>query len=242
MKTKQLIEIENVKGANRVLKNLLERTRTEIVGIGLFYGKPGLGKTRWMTKTAMENGFIYLRLEVNITTKDFLRELLTRLLHKTMPYYQVKGTQNEIYNQILDILQRDQNITILIDEIDYAFNNDKILESIRDMADQSLATFVLAGMESSREGLLKHSPHFFSRTCATHLFRELSFEDTEMVVREICEVKICSGIIKFIYTKSNGSMRIINKYIDAIEKIARKMKRSELTFSEIKDIISKLEA
>ena len=160
MKTKQLIEIENVKGANRVLKNLLERTRTEIVGIGLFYGKPGLGKTRWMTKTAMENGFIYLRLEVNITTKDFLRELLTRLLHKTMPYYQVKGTQNEIYNQILDILQRDQNITILIDEIDYAFNNDKILESIRDMADQSLATFVLAGMESSREGLLKHSPHF----------------------------------------------------------------------------------
>ena len=112
MKTKQLIEIENVKGANRVLKNLLECTRTEIVGIGLFYGKPGLGKTRWMTKTAMENGFIYLRLEVNITTKDFLRELLTRLLHKTMPYYQVKGTQNEIYNQILDILQRDQNITI----------------------------------------------------------------------------------------------------------------------------------
>ncbi|MCL2064096.1 MAG: ATP-binding protein, partial [Candidatus Cloacimonetes bacterium] len=187
MKTKQLIEIENVKGANRVLKNLLERTRTEIVGIGLFYGKPGLGKTRWMTKTAMENGFIYLRLEVNITTKDFLRELLTRLLHKTMPYYQVKGTQNEIYNQILDILQRDQNITILIDELDYAFNNEKILESIRDMADQSLATFVLAGMETSRERLLKHSPHFFSRTCATHLFRELSFEDTEMVIREICD-------------------------------------------------------
>ncbi|MCL2065571.1 MAG: hypothetical protein FWG98_14525, partial [Candidatus Cloacimonetes bacterium] len=108
--------------------------------------------------------------------------------------------------------------------------------------DQSLATFVLAGMESSREGLLKHSPHFFSRTCATHLFRELSFEDTEMVVREICEVKICPEIIKFIYIKSNGSMRIINKYIDAIEKIARKMKKTELIFSEIKDIINKLEA
>jgi len=155
--------------------------------------------------------------------------------------YQVKGTQNEIYNQILDILQRDQNITILIDEVDYAFNNEKILESIRDMADQSLATFVLAGMESSREGLLKHSPHFFSRTCATYFFRELNLEDTEMVIREICDVKVCPEIIKYIYTKSNGSMRIINKYIDAIEKIARKMKRSELGFSEIKDIISKLE-
>ena len=59
MKTKQLIEIENVKGANRVLKNLLERTRTEIVGIGLFYGKPGLWQNKMDDKDSYGE-WIYL--------------------------------------------------------------------------------------------------------------------------------------------------------------------------------------
>jgi Cdc6-like AAA superfamily ATPase len=135
MKTRQLIEIENVKGANRVLKNLLERTRTENVGIGLFYGRAGLGKTRWSTKTAQENGYVYLRLEVNITPKDFVRDILSKLLHKTMPYYNVKGTLNECYNQVLDILQRDQNIVLVLDEIDYGFSNERILATVRDWAD-----------------------------------------------------------------------------------------------------------
>ena len=150
MKIKQIVEIENVKNANRVLKNLLERTRTENVGLGLFYGRAGLGKTRWATRTAQDNGYVYLRLESNITTKDFLRDLLSKLLYKTMPYSEVNGTQNEMYNQILDILQRDQDLTFLIDEVDYGFTNEKILATIRDWCDQSLVTFVLIGMERAK--------------------------------------------------------------------------------------------
>ena len=60
MKIKQLVETENVKSANRMLKNLLERTRTENVGLGLFYGRPGFGKTRWAIKTAQDNGYVYI--------------------------------------------------------------------------------------------------------------------------------------------------------------------------------------
>ena len=105
MKTHQLIEIENVKNANRALKNLLERPRTEIVGLGLFYGKPGLGKTRWAWKTAYDNDYIYLRLEANMTIKDFIGNILSKLLQNSMPDYEVKGNRNELYQQVLDILQ-----------------------------------------------------------------------------------------------------------------------------------------
>src|SRR5215469_3245867 len=135
MKVNQLIEIENVRGANRVLKNLLERTRTENVGLGLFYGRPGLGKTRWSSKTAQENGYVYLRLEANLTTKEFLTHLLSKLIYKTMPDYVVIGSRNEVYNQILDILQRNQDTVVIIDEIEYGFANNKMLATIRDMAD-----------------------------------------------------------------------------------------------------------
>jgi hypothetical protein len=37
-------------------------------------------------------------------------------------------------------------------------------------------------------------------------------------------------------------MRIVNKYIDAIERIGKRMKKTELAFDEIKDIIVRVEA
>ena len=187
MKIKQLVEIENVKNANRVLRNLLDRPKTEVVGLGLFYGRAGLGKTRWATKTAQENGYIYIRLETNITTKDFLRELLSKLLHKTMPYYEVRGTCNEIYNQILDYLQSHQDTVILVDELDYGFSNEKILATIRDLVDQSLATFALISMEESKEKLVRMRSHFFDRTNAfgslSHYHRKIPTKYSRQFVR-----------------------------------------------------------
>jgi DNA transposition AAA+ family ATPase len=241
MKVKQLVEIENVKGSSRVLKNLLERTRTENVGLGLFYGRAGLGKTRWATRIAQDNGYIYMRLESNITTKDFLRGLLCKLLYKSMPYYEVKGTMNEIYNQILDILQRDQEIVIFIDEIDYGFSNERILATIRDLADQSLVTFVLVGMERAKAKLMRMDAHYFDRCNAFFEFKPLSIDCAEKILSEICEVGVDKQITKFIHSQCNGTMRIVNKYIDALERIGKRMKKSELSFDEIKDIIVRVE-
>jgi len=242
MKIRQLVEIENVKGSNRVLRNLLERTRTENVGLGLFYGRAGLGKTRWASRTAQDNGYIYLRLESNITPKDFLRDLLSKLVYKTMPYYEVRGTQNEIYNQILDILQRDQDIVIFVDEVDYGFSNEKILATLRDLADQSLVTFVLVGMEQSKQKLMRMNAHYFDRCNAFFEFKPLTLECAEKIIKELCEVLVDKEIIKFIHSKCNGTMRIVNKYIDALERIAKRLKKDELSFSEIKDIIVRVEA
>ena len=242
MKIKQLVEIDNVKGANRVFKNLLERTRTENVGLGLFYGRAGLGKTRWATKIAQDNGYVYLRLESNITPKDFLRNLLTKLLHKTMPYYEVTGTQNELYNQILDILQNDQDIVVFVDELDYGFSNEKILATIRDLADQSLVTFVLVGMEKSKEKLSKMNAHYFDRCNGFFEFKPLTLPDAQKIINELCDVIVDNDIVKYIHSRCNGTMRIINKHIDAIERISKRMNRTELLFADIKDILTKVEA
>ena len=242
MKIRQLVEIENVKGANRVLKNLLERTRTENVGLGLIYGRAGLGKTRWASRTAQDNGYIYLRLESNITPKDFLRSLLLKLVERTMPYYEVRGTQNEIYNQILDICQREPDMVIFVDEIDYGFTNEKILATIRDLVDQSLVTFVLIGMERAKEMLLRLNAHFFDRCGAYYVFMPLSLDDAEKILKELCNVLVDIEIIKYIHQRSNGTIRILNKYIDAIERIGKRMKKHELGYDEIKDIIIRLEA
>ena len=241
MKTQQLVQTENVINANKVLKNLLNRTRTEVVGLGLFYGKAGFGKSRWGIKTAFNNGFIYHRLEQNITLKDFLRDLLAKLLHNSNPDCEIKGNKNQLYNQILDILQSDQNITVLIDEVDYAFQNKHILSSIRDWVDQSLATFILIGMDKSRDKLLRISPHFFNRCNSIFEFSPLSLHDTEKILKEICEVNLDNETIKFVHSKCGGTFRIIIKFLEAIERISKRLKKDELLFDDIKDIISKVE-
>jgi Holliday junction resolvasome RuvABC ATP-dependent DNA helicase subunit len=241
MKSHKLIEIDNVVIANRVLKNLLNRTRTESVGLGLFYGKAGLGKTRWAWKTALENQYIYMRLECNATVKDFMTSLLSKLLYNTNQNSKVKGTHNDIYNQILDILQNDQNIVIFCDEIDYGFQKKKILATIRDLIDQSLATFVLIGMEQAKEKLKAMHSHYFDRCGSFMLFKELKYEDAEKLLKEVCEVAVDLETIKYVFSRCNGTMRILNKYIESLERIGKRLKKNELTFEEIKDIITKVE-
>jgi predicted AAA+ superfamily ATPase len=241
MKTHQLIEIENVKNANRVLKNLLDRTRTEIVGLGLFYGKAGLGKSRWAWKTAFENQYVYLRLESNANTKDFLKALLAKLQRNTNPYCEIKGTQNDIYNQILDILQSDQNIVVFLDEIEYGFHNRKILATVRDFVDMSLATFVLIGMDKAKIKLKAMQNHYFDRCHNFMEFKELSYEDAEKLFKGVCDVVVDSEIVKYVFTRSNGTMRVLNKYIEALERIGKRLKKNELSFDEIKDVITKVE-
>jgi len=241
MKTHQLIEIENVKNANKALKSLLERTRTEIVGLGLFYGKTGLGKTRWAFKTALENGYVYMRLECNATVRDFLCSLLGKLLHITNSNQEIKGSKNEIYLQILDILQRNQNLTIFLDESDYAFQNRKILSTIRDFVDMSLASFVLITMEQGKDKLRSLPKQYYDRVNCYCMFNNLSLSDVEKLVKEVCEVSVDDKILKYIFSQSNGTMRVICKFIEALEKIGKRLNKRELIFEEIKDIITKVE-
>jgi DNA polymerase III delta prime subunit len=97
-------------------------------------------------------------------------------------------------------------------------------------------------MERAREKLSNIYPHYFNRVNSFYSFSPLSYEDADKILKELCEIKVDSEITKFIHTKSNGTMRTINKYIDAIERIGKRMKKTDLMFDEIKDIIVRVEA
>jgi Holliday junction resolvasome RuvABC ATP-dependent DNA helicase subunit len=237
MKARQMIEIENVKKANMVLSNLLERTRTENIGLGLFYGRPGLGKTRWAFQTAIQNGYIYVRLIENISVKEFMKQMLIALKYKHFLPEDIVGSKKVIYDQILDILQCKPNIVFFIDEIDYAFSNHRILATIRDFADQSLCTFVMVGMQDAKKQLLKLNAHYFDRCNGFCEFKTLAREDTELIINSICETELDKQTMDYIHEKSNGTMRLITKYLDIIEKLASKSKQKSLKFRDLVDLL-----
>jgi Holliday junction resolvasome RuvABC ATP-dependent DNA helicase subunit len=236
-----MVEIQNVKRADMIFSSLLERTRSENVGIGLFYGCPGLGKSRWAKQTAIRDGHVYLRLIENMTSKDFLKELLHMLKYKHLHADSMYGTQKELYEQILSILQTNEDLVIFVDEIEYGFTKPKILATIRDLADQSICTFVLVGMQNAKSQLTKMNAHYFDRCNGFCEFKPLNLQDVDSVLKEVSEVDFDQNITEFIFKKSNGTMRLINKYVEVLEKFAKKRKMTTMQYSDVNELLEMME-
>ncbi|MFA6759178.1 MAG: ATP-binding protein, partial [Bacteroidales bacterium] len=140
MKENGLAKIGNVRKANDLIEYLKNRPKTEMVGLGLIYGQPGLGKSRFARVSAIQNDYIYLRLEASMTLKSFATKLLEMIYyHFDMPKTVIKGNVSQILDKSLEILRNYINTVIVIDEIDYAFNSRKILGTIRDIVDETLS-------------------------------------------------------------------------------------------------------
>lgn len=56
MKPNKLVQIKNVIRADACIQFLMNRPKTEMVGLGLIYGKPGLGKTTYASRIAFMRG------------------------------------------------------------------------------------------------------------------------------------------------------------------------------------------
>ena len=151
MEQGKLIQTVNVTRAQQCIDFLLTRPKQEIVGLGMLYGKPGLGKTTFATRTAFCNGYTYLRLEATSTPKTFAKELLSSL-YRNYGYgdYIPHGSTNTLFKQCVQVLCEQQDAVVIIDEIDYAFRYYELLGSIRDLADETLAVILLIGMQKPR--------------------------------------------------------------------------------------------
>jgi len=213
----------NVIKAEEDLKLILSRNPTEMVGLSLIYGAPGLGKTRYVWRTAVQNGYLYMRLDAAMTQKAFLKEL-----HRLLSYkYQVLppvGSNHRIFMDIISVLHDAPDLVIFIDEIDYAFRRRDILGAIRDMVDKTTVTIILVGMQDAYHSLLAANAHYFDRCLRFTHFKPLTAEDVAIVVQEVSEVAMDKDLIQFIQKDSNGTLRNVIKWISLIESICQKHK------------------
>jgi hypothetical protein len=237
MKTGKILEIENVLNANQALTALLMREKSESAGLGLFFGRPGLGKSRWAMSTALKKNYYYLRLEHGHTTRSFLGELLVTLKYRTARASDVCGSAKDIYNEVLDFLQNEPNVVILIDEIDYGFRKAGIIATIRDMVDQSFVSIVLIGMHTAKQSLLKLNAHYFDRCNAFCEFKNISQVDVGKLLSGISEVSCDDELVEYLHRASNGTLRLLIKHISNLEKIGKRLKKSELRYRDIKDLL-----
>ena len=239
MKENRIANIENVKRAIQMIQYLRRRPKTEMVGLGLIYGAPGLGKSRFARRFAVQNGLFYLRLEATDTARTFSLKLYELLCEKYNISPQMRGSTNKIFDACIDIINDvNDEVIIFIDEIDYAFHrNRKLLGSIRDIVDRTLAIIILVGMQNARQELLKANSHYFDRCNYFTEFRPISLADATLICKTVADVGISGEVVKYIHTAAAGNLRKIIKLIYAVESIAATKQTKTIKIGDIEGIL-----
>lgn len=208
MKQNQLVRISNVVEADQCVNYLLNRPKMEMVGLGLIYGLPGLGKTTYAQRMAFQRGYIYLRLEATTTPKSFAVDLITALYQRFNLGYNIPyGTTNNLFKLSLQILEEQEDMVIVIDEIDYAFKHDKLLGAIRDIVDETLTVVILVGMQNAKDRLSQLNEYYFDRCNSFYEFKPVSRKDIRLIAHEIMEIPVTDLMVTQIYENCRGNLR-----------------------------------
>ncbi len=214
---------KNVKAALKYVDMVRKRDVIRQRGLMLIYGIWGLGKSWFGEKFAAENGFIFMRFYSTMGQKGFLVDLIGKLYEnlgkaEEVPYYK---NSHQLFGILRDTINTgyDQPPVIIIDEIDYAVKQPRILDTLRDIADVTIGTFVCIGMQNAYAGIRKASPYFFNRCAYTLQFQPNDKADLTRTIKEVCEVDINDANINLIAHKSEGNMRNLIKIINHAELI-----------------------
>ncbi len=234
MVSNKLVKTKNIAKAERCLGYLLGRPRSEMVGLGLIYGAPGLGKTRWAQKTALANNYIYLKLQSTSSGKNFCVKLLERLdFYLQLGGVNLRGQTGTLFARIVDVLNKHPEAVIVIDEVDYAFGNSRLLGLIRDMVDESFATVLLVGMQDAKRALLRANAHYFDRCNYFCEFESLGKDDVKRVLSEVCEVELDAAAMNIVHKQTGGTLRKLVKAVYLCENIAKQGKLELITAKEL---------
>jgi replication-associated recombination protein RarA len=218
MKQGKLVKTRNVVETDEAINLLVTRPKGEMVGLGLLYGKPGLGKTTYASRMALLRNYVYLRLEATTTPKAFSLQLIDGLYnYLNLQYPPRNGATNAIFRRCMNIIEEHEDIVIIIDEIDYAFRQPQLLGAIRDIVDETLAIVILVGMQNARDRLAQINEYYFDRCNSFYEFEAASLKDISMIAKEIMEVSVSQEQINTIYFNSGGNLRKAMKMLHLLE-------------------------
>ncbi len=214
-------ETKNVQTALKYIDRVRKRDVIRQTGLMLIYGIWGIGKTWFGEKFAAENGFIFMRLYSTMRQKDFLIAMIKKVyenLGKTqgIPYYKNTYSLFEILKDTINT-GYDKPPVIIIDEIDYAMKRIHILDAIRDIADDTIGTYICIGMQNTYNDIKQISPYFFNRWAYTLQFQPNDKADISKTIKDVCEIDINDTNIDLIVHKSEGNMRNLIKIINHAE-------------------------
>jgi DNA transposition AAA+ family ATPase len=208
----EFIYTNNVKSMFE-LADLLMNNDVNTPGLGLYYGEPGLGKTEAAQHLCLERtDYVYIRAKTAWTIRWMLNDLLNEVNE------QGSGRTELAYERIVKVL-REQPRLIVIDEVDHMMHDSKVIETLRDIYDESGNPFLMVGMQGA-ERKLKRFPHLYSRFAEVKVAEKISSKEIMLVADRLCELPMEDKIAGWIYERTNGEFRKIMRWLKYYERKA----------------------
>lgn len=217
----ELASTGNTRRIQDMIANLEEKLgNPDIVGIGLVYGHPGLGKTYTCYEYFVDARrtdrlrTAWVRASVVWRETSMLKYLLERL--GITPGRRIVDL---LRDQVIQTLQ-DQPALIFIDEVQTIANKFNLIALLKEIHDETGCAFVLIGEERT-EALLRRYVSFMDRVQnnAVVEVRPPSIEDVAAVVRRRCEVKVDNEVCAAIHRSAMTGKKSVRSVLDRIRQI-----------------------
>lgn len=182
-------------------------------------GKAGFGKSAVLAWHATQTGAPLIRAKAHWTPTWCLADLVAEL------GYRPERTTRDLFNQalaaILALREHAPETPIMIDELDHALRDVRVMETIRDLSDLTEIVVVAAGHEGLQQSM-KRYPQIHSRVTEFVEFGPASRDDVRAVMDARCEVEVADDVVDRIHKESAGRLRLV---LNGIARIETKGKR-----------------
>lgn len=221
------VNTQNVKFFTGAMGRLLTRGE-QVPGMALIYGEPGLGKTKTVASWCAQhvNNSFFIRTKKLMTGRWLLEELVSELGE------QADKRVADLYRQARNILMEKQ-CTVFFDEVDYLCHDARVIETLRDLHDDTGTPIVMIGMGEAKKKLSKYR-HLYDRFSEIVEFKDLTEQDVRTIANEMCEVKVTDDAIRHIHSLG-GRFRKIVIQLYHCESIAKKNSLKEITAAHIQN-------
>lgn len=184
-------------------------------GFILGHGEAGRGKTFAAQRYHVERGGVYVRAWENWSHTAFMQRLLFEVLEQNgdMPRHNGNRCKEMIIQRLLQ-----KRVAIKVDEADRL--NIKLIESLRDILDETGAPVVLIA-EEGIFGLLTERRRIWSRVVQEVEFGKINAAEVGMYAMKAAGLDIPADLCVVIADRAEGDFRIVRNMMIQLEQAAK---------------------
>lgn len=182
-------------------------------GMGLIHGFTGAGKTTATCWLISHHNAVYVRALALWSAQSMLQVICREI---GIDY---QGSPSRILPQVIERFALTGR-ALFVDEADYLFHNPRLLETLRDIHDQTLCPVVLIGMEGIDRKILRHK-QLARRISQWIEFKPLDLEDLAKVAAATCPVEVAPDLLALLHRDSKGSVGLAVVGLAQIARVGR---------------------